>query len=148
MAYLKDISRLVEAQTSILPKGYGTGAIPASGIIAVDAQGFDRVCHVIQLGTMASGGGFDAEITESATAGGTYTLIASSGMTAITAANAKKVILIDVPVNSAKPFQKIRGTATTAGTVSIAVGATALLYRGSGMKPTTAEDVAQSVYVP
>ena len=106
MAYLKDIARLVEAQTSVLPKGYGTGAIPASGIIAVDAQGFDRVCHVIQLGTMASGGGFDAEITESATAGGTYTLIASSGMTAVTAANAKKVILIDVPVNSAKPFRR------------------------------------------
>jgi hypothetical protein len=53
-----------------------------------------------------------------------------------------------VPVNSAKPFQKIRATASTAGTVSIAVSATAMLYRGSGTKPTTAEDVAQAVYVP
>jgi hypothetical protein len=141
MATLKNLfSRLVEPQASVVP-GSKTNGITAT---AVDGSGFDRVAHVIQLGSFGTSAGFDAEITESATSGGSYTLIASSGMTAVTASAANKVVLIDVPVNSAKPFQKIRSTAATA---AIGVSVVALCYMGSGSKPTTAEDVAQSVYV-
>jgi hypothetical protein len=141
MAYLKNLSRLIEAQMSVVPGSKSTGAVTAT---AVDGQGFDRVQHVIALGSFGTSAGFDAEITESATSGGSYTLIASSGMTAVTGSAANKVILIDVPVNSAKPYQKIRSTANTA---AIGMSAVALCYNGSGTKPTTAEDVAQTVYV-
>jgi hypothetical protein len=142
MAQNKQISRLVEAQASVVPGSKSTGAITAT---AVDAQGFDRVQHVIQLGSFGTGASFDAEITESASSGGSYTIIASSGLTPITASGANKVVLVDVPVNSAKPYQKIRSTASTA---AIGMSVVALCYGGSGAKPTTAEDVAQSVFVP
>ena len=142
MAYLKQLSRLVEPQVAVVPGSKSTGAITA---VAVDGQGFDRIQHVIALGSYGTGASFDAEITESATSGGSYTLIATSGLTPVTAANANKVVLIDVPVNGAKPFQKIRATASTA---AIGMSAVALCYRGSGVKPTTAEDAAQSIFVP
>ena len=142
MAYLKNIQRLVEAQTSVVPGTKSTGAITP---VAVDAQGFDRALHVIELGAFGTSASFDAEITESATSGGAYTLIATSGMVAATAAKANKVILIDVPVNSAKPFQKIRATATTQ---TVGMSAVALLYGGSGTKPTTVEDSAETIFVP
>ena len=141
MAYLKNLLRLVEPQSAIVPGTKSTGAITS---VAVDAQGFDRVLHLIELGAFGASAGFDAEITESASAAGTYTLIASSGMVAATAAKANKVILIDVPVNSAKPFQKIRSTATTQ---TVGVSAAALCYGGSGTKPTTVEDTAETIFV-
>jgi hypothetical protein len=147
MATLGHLSRLVEPQVAVIPGKYGTGGLIASAIVAVDGQGFDRVCHNILTGTMAAGAGFDAEITESATAAGSYTLIANSGMAAIVGSTgAKKIIMIDVPVNSAKPFQKIRATASTTGTTLVSLSAIALCYGGSGTKPTTAEDVKEEVY--
>lgn len=141
MAYLKNLLRLVEPQSAIVPGTKSTGAITS---VAVDAQGFDRVLHVIELGAFGASASFDAEITESASAAGTYTLITSSGMVAATAAKANKVILIDVPANSAKPFQKIRSTATTQ---TVGVSAVALCYGGSGTKPTTVEDTAETIFV-
>ena len=137
----KQITAIAEPQVSVVP-GSKTNGITAT---AVDGQGFDRVCHVVQLGSFGTSAGFDAEITESATSGGSYTLIASSGMALVTGSAANTVILIDVPVNSSKPFQKIRSTATTA---AVGMSAVALCYLGTGTKPTTAEDVNQSVYVP
>lgn len=141
MAYLKNLGRLVEVQTAIVPGTKSTGAITA---VAVDATGFDRVRYAVEVGAFGASAGFDAEITESATSGGTYTIIASSGMTAITAAAANKVVMIDVPVNSSKPFQKVRSTATTQ---TVGVSAVALCYGGSGTKPTTEEDATQSIFV-
>ena len=141
MAYLKNIARLVEAQTAVVPGTKSTGAITPT---VVDGHGFDRVQYVVEVGAFATNAQFDAEITESATSGGSYTLITGSGMTAITAANANKVILIDVPVNGSKPYQKIRATATTQ---TVGMSAVALCYGGSGTKPTSAEDSAQSVFV-
>jgi hypothetical protein len=141
MAYTRNLTQRVEPQTSVVPGTKSTGAVTAT---AVDAQGFDRVLHVIELGAFGASASFDAEITESASSGGTYTLITGSGMTAATGAKANKVILIDVPVNSAKPFQKVRSTATTQ---TVGVSVVALLYGGSGTKPTTIEDSAETIFV-
>ena len=142
MPKLTNLSYYVNPQTAVVPGTKSTGAITAT---VVDASGgFDRVLHVIELGSFGTSAGFDAEITESATSGGSYTLIASSGITAVTAADANKVVLIDVPVNNAKPFQKIRSTASTA---AIGVSAVALCYSGSRLLGTTVGDAAQSVTV-
>jgi hypothetical protein len=141
MAYLKNLGRVVEVQQAVVPATKSTGALTP---VAVDAQGFDRVRYVVELGAFGTSASFDAEITESATSGGSYTLITGSGMTAATGAKASKVILIDVPVNSAKPYQKVRATATTQ---TVGVSAVALCYGGSGTKPTTEEDSAESIFV-
>lgn len=141
MAYLKNLGRFVEVQQAVIPATKSTGAITP---IVVDGSGFDRIRYVVELGAFGASAGFDAEITESATSGGTYTIIASSGMTAVTAAAASKVVLIDVPVNGSKPFQKVRATATTQ---TVGMSAIALCYAGSGTKPTTEEDATQTIFV-
>lgn len=142
MPRLESLSHYVEPQVAIVPGSKSTGAITA---VAVDgSKGYDRVCHAISLGAFGTGAVFDAEIVESASSGGTYTLIASSGMVAVTAAAANKVVLIDVPVNGAKPYQKVRSTASTA---AIGVSAVALCYNGTRPLGTTVEDAAQSVFV-
>jgi hypothetical protein len=141
MAYLKNLGRVVESQVAVVPGTKSTGAITA---VAVDGNGFDRIRYAVQLGAYGASASFDAEITESATSGGSYTLITGSGMTAATAAKANTIILIDVPVNGAKPYQKIRATATTQ---TVGMSAVALCYGGSGTKPTTEEDSAESIFV-
>lgn len=141
MPKFEKLSYYVNPQMAVVP-GSKTNGITA---VAVDASGgYDRVLFVIPLGSFGTSAGFDAEITESATSGGTYTLIASSGMALVTASAANKVILIDVPVNSSKPFLKIRSTATTA---AVGMGAVALCYNGTRPLGTAMEDVAQSVEV-
>jgi hypothetical protein len=137
MAYLKNLGRVVESQVAVVPGTKSTGAITA---VAVDGNGFDRIRYAVQLGAYGASASFDAEITESATSGGSYTLITGSGMTAATAAKANTIILIDVPVNGAK----IRATATTQ---TVGMSAVALCYGGSGTKPTTEEDSAESIFV-
>jgi hypothetical protein len=142
MPKFEKLSYYVVPQASIVPgsKTNGITAVAVNGSIGVD-----RVLHVIQLGSFGTNAAFDAEVVESATEGGAYTLVASSGLTAITAANANKVVLIDVPVNSAKPFQKIRSTAATA---AIGVSAVALCYNGTRPLGTALTDVCQDVFVP
>jgi hypothetical protein len=141
MPRFEKITYYVEPQVSVVPGSKNAGAITAT---AVDGNTFDRVCHVIQLGSFGTSAGFDAEITESASSGGSYTMITSSGMSLVTGSAANKVILIDVPVNGAKPFQKIRSTATTA---AVGVSVVALCYNGTRSLGDTQEDVAQAVFV-
>lgn len=142
MPKLEQLSYYVEAQASIVPGSKSTGAVTPT---AVDGSGgYDRIRHVIALGSFGTGGVFDCEITESATTGGTYTLITGSGITALTAASANKLVIVDAPVNNAKPFQKIRGTVSTA---AIGICAIAECYNGTRPLGSTQEDVAEEVTV-
>jgi len=141
--------RIEKLSDYIKPVKSVASAIPSSAavtVVAVDASGgFDRVCHILQLGAFGATGTFDAEVTESATSGGTYTLIASSGISALVSTGAGKTVIIDVPVNNSKPFQKIRATA---GVSTVAVGGVALMYNGSRVLPTAdAATVAENVFV-
>lgn len=143
MPKLEKLSYYVNPQVSVIPGSKSTGAITPS---VVDASGgYDRVVHVIALGAFGTSAGFDAEVTESATSGGTYTLIASSGMTLVTsAAGANKLFLLDVPVNPSKPYQKLRSTATTA---AVGMSAVAICYNGTRALGKAMEDVQQEVFV-
>lgn len=142
MPKFERLSYYVNPQLAIAPASLATAAATA---VAVDASGgFDRVCHIINVGTITTtGGSFDAEITESATSGGSYTLIASSGMVAVTNANQNKVILIDVPVNNAKPYQKIRATSVK----TVLASAVAICYNGTRPLGTSMGDVVEEVFV-
>ena len=110
------------------------GAITATEI---DCRGFDRVCHIINVGAIVSGGKLDYKVQEDAATGmANASDIAGAALTQVLAASgASKVYAIDVPVNPAKPFQK---AVATAGTANVTSGAVAVLYEGSGTFPKTA----------
>jgi len=103
----------------------------------IDCTGFDRVCHIINVGAMTATGTFDYKVQEdSATGMATAADITGAALTQVKAATgASKVYAIDIPVNPAKPFQK---AVAACGTADVTVGAIAVLYEGSGAFPKTA----------
>ncbi len=103
----------------------------------IDCTGFDRVCHIINVGAMTANGTFDYKVQEdSATGMATAADVTGAKLTQIKAATgASKVYAIDIPVNPAKPFQK---AVAACGTANVTVGAIAVLYEGSGTYPKTA----------
>ena len=103
----------------------------------IDCTGFDRICHIINVGAMTANGTFDYKVQEdSATGMATAADITGAALTQVKAATgASKVYAIDIPVNPAKPFQILAGSV---GTATFANGAVAILYEGSGTFPKTA----------
>ena len=103
----------------------------------IDCTGFDRVCHIINVGAMTATGTFDYKVQEdSATGMATAADVTGAALTQVKAATgANKVYAIDMPVNPAKPFQK---AVAACGTANVTVGAIAVLYEGSGTFPKTA----------
>lgn len=103
----------------------------------IDCTGFDRVCHIINVGAMTATGTFDYKVQEdSATGMATAADVTGAALTQVKAATgASKVYAIDIPVNPAKPFQK---AVAACGTANVTVGAIAILYEGSGTFPKTA----------
>lgn len=140
MPKLEKLSYYVNPQLAITAGSKSAGAVTAT---VVNGSSFDRVQYVITLGAFGTNAGYDASVTESATAGGSYTAIASSGMTAVTGAAANTLVIIDVPVNSAKPFQKLLSTASTAAVV---LSAQANCYNGTRQLGTTLGDVTEEVF--
>lgn len=103
----------------------------------IDCTGFDRVCHIITVGAMATGATLDYKVQEAAATGmGSAADVTGAALTQIAAASgASKVYAIDMPVNAARPFQK---AIAAAGTDVVVSGAIAILYEGSGTFPKTA----------
>ena len=103
----------------------------------IDCTGFDRICHIINVGAMTATGTFDYKVQEdSATGMSSAADVTGAALTQVLAASgASKVYAIDMPVNPAKPFQK---AVAACGTANVTVGAIAVLYEGSGTFPKTA----------
>ena len=103
----------------------------------INCAGFDRICHIINVGAMTANGTFDYKVQEdSATGMANAADVTGAKLTQIKAATgASKVYAIDIPVNPAKPFQK---AVAACGTANVTVGAIAVLYEGSGTFPKTA----------
>ena len=103
----------------------------------IDCTGFDRVCHIINVGAMEATGTFDYKVQEDAATGmASAADVTGAALTQVLAATgASKVYAIDIPVNPAKPFQK---AVAACGTANVTVGAIAVLYEGSGTFPKTA----------
>ena len=117
---------------SILPVVSNTELTEA----VIDCTGFDRVCHIIAVGAIATGGKLDYKVEESAKSdGSSASAITGAALTQITDTGGSKIYAIDVPVNPAKPYQIAVGVAATA---NVAVSAVAVLYEGSGTFPKTA----------
>ena len=117
---------------SILPVVSDTALTEA----VIDCTGFDRVCHIIAVGAIASGGTLEYSVTESAASNGdNATDVTGAALTQVVEAGKENVYAIDIPVNPAKPYQIAVGVAATA---NVAVSAVAVLYEGSGTFPKTA----------
>jgi hypothetical protein len=117
---------------SIVPVSSNT----ALNEVVIDCAGFDRVCHIIATGAIATGGKLDYKVEESANSNGSSaSAITGAELTQITDTGGSKIYAIDVPVNPAKPYQIAVGVAATA---DVAVSAVAVLYKGSGTFPKTA----------
>lgn len=102
----------------------------------IDCTGFDRVCHIINVGTIATGGKLDYKVTESAKSdGSSASAITGAELTQVVEAGKENVYAIDIPVNPAKPYQLAVGVAASA---NVNVGAVAVLYEGSGTFPKVA----------
>lgn len=107
----------------------------------IDCTGFDRICHIINVGAMTANGTFDYKVQEdSATGMATAADITGAALTQVKAATgASKVYAIDIPVNPAKPYQVAVGAAASA---NVNVCAVAVLYEGSGAFPKDAAEEA------
>ena len=104
--------------------------------VVIDCAGFDRVCHIIAVGAIATGGKLDYKVTESAASNGANaTNVTGAELTQVAEAGKEKIYAIDIPVNPAKPYQVAVGAASVA---NVNVGAIAVLYEGSGTFPKTA----------
>ena len=103
----------------------------------IDCTGFDRICHIVNVGAMTATGTFDYKVQEdSATGMSSAADVTGAALTQVLAASGGgKVYAIDLPVNPAKPFQK---AVAACGTANVTVGAIAVLYEGSGTYPKTA----------
>ena len=101
----------------------------------IDCRGFDRVCHIINVGAIVSGGKLDYKVQEAAASNGTFGDIEDAELTQVEYAGSSNVYAIDIPVNPLKPFQKAVATAATQNVTS---GAVAVLYEGSGTFPKVA----------
>ena len=103
----------------------------------IDCTGFDRICHIVNVGAMTATGTFDYKVQEdSATGMSSAADVTGAALTQVLAASGGgKVYAIDLPVNPAKPFQK---AVAACGTANVTVGAIAVLYNGSGTFPKTA----------
>ena len=130
---MEEFGRYVKIVNAIVPVAGTTGH--ATTASAVDARQYDRVAFIIMTGAMQAASIMEMQATESATSSGTYTVVAGSKLTNITSAGASKIYLVDVPVASAKPYLKLRGTAGTAGPQQVA--ACAVLYKGNVINPVT-----------
>jgi len=102
----------------------------------IDCRGFDRVCHIINVGAIVSGGKLNYKVQEAAATGmSNASDVTGAALTQVVEAGKEKVYAIDIPVNPLKPFQKAVATAATQNVTS---GAVAVLYEGSGTYPKTA----------
>ena len=132
------ITSYVKFIQGVIPMSAASGA--KNGRV-IDCQGFDRACHVLDVGILPSTGSARASIWESATSGGTYTIISGTLISTIASIGGTAAYCIDVPVNVAKPYQKSLTTlATPAG-----FGGIVVLYSGTRLLPPTQEKTATVV---
>ena len=123
-------------RTKIVPSIVPVVSSSALTEVVIDCTGFDRVCHIIAVGAIATGGKLDYKVTESAASdGANATDVTGAALTQVLEAGKEKIYAIDIPVNPAKPYQIAVGVAATA---NVAVSAVAVLYEGSGTFPKTA----------
>jgi hypothetical protein len=102
---------------------------------AVDMQGWDGCMFVFQIGTVASGGTYDARIVSSANANMSgATNIANAALVQVTSATPNASFIIDVY----RPSDRYLRSATQPATAAVLHTSTSIRYRRTGILPPTA----------
>ena len=136
----ESITSYVDINQTLAPLSYAAGGVTEE---VLDCSGASRALHIINLGTMEHNVAttVTASIWESATSGGTYSLI-SGTLTTMATTGTGEAYAIDVPVNKDKVYQKCISTANDGWCVFATVG---LAYAGSGSFPKTSENTVTVV---
>lgn len=102
---------------------------------AVDGTAAGRCSFLLTTGAASATGTLDMKIQSSATSGGSYADVTSAAIVQIVAAScANKQYMIDIAVDSAKPFMK---AVVVTGTAAIVNSVVAMLYRFVNPPATT-----------
>lgn len=137
---METLTSYVKVAQSLSPLSVASGGATET---AVDCRGFSRACHVLNVGTMGgASAAVYASVWECATADGTYTVISGTKTTVANSAGASEPYIIEVPVNVAKPYQKM---ITTAGAAWSELGGIALLFGGSNLLPPSQTNTVTAV---
>jgi hypothetical protein len=101
----------------------------------MDMQGWDGIQYVFSLGTIASGGTFDARIVSSPNLNMSgATNITSAALVQVTSATPNNAWIIDVY----RPADRYLRSATQPATAACLISAVATRYRRTGILPATA----------
>ena len=134
---LTSVSKFTQA---ITPLSNAAGAVTGT---AVNAAGFDRALFLIDVGTMANGGAtLVMAVDQNNTSGTSGSQISGSLDTVAATSGASETYGIDVPVDPDYPWLTLK---STAGTGFVNVGASVILYNGSGLFPKTNQNTAKVV---
>jgi hypothetical protein len=102
---------------------------------AMDMLGWDGIQYVFSLGTIASGGTFDARIVSSANANMSgATNITNAALTQVVSATPNNAFIIDVY----RPSDRYLRSATQPATAATLLCSVATRYRRTGILPATA----------
>ena len=123
----------VKIVMAVVPSAGSVGALVAT---EVNGNGYGRATFVFTTGACGTGATLTPKIQNSATSGGSFADISGATLTQIIAATgANKQFVIDLPVNSARPYMQVVGTI---GVQTIANSCIALLYNGITFPDPTA----------
>lgn len=101
----------------------------------MDMQGWDGCMYIFQIGTVASGGTFDARIVSSANANMSgATNVTNAALTQVTSATPNNAFIIDVY----RPSDRYLRSATQPATAAVLHTSVAIRYRRTGILPASA----------
>ncbi len=130
MSSTVSITSVTKITQAISPLSNAAGAVAGTSI---DARGFDRVCFVMEIGTMANAGATMVyAVDQNDTSGTSGAQISGTLSTIAATSGASESYPVDVAVDPDTPFLTLK---STAGTGWVEVGGTAILYNGSGLYP-------------
>ena len=100
-----------------------------------DMQGWDGICYLFNIGTMAAGATFDARIMSSANSNFSgNSNVANAALTQVANTSNTSLSIIDVY----RPSDRYLKSVTTPATANVTFGSIAIRYRRSGVLPPTA----------
>lgn len=136
-------TRLSDKVKAVLACVPSAGAATAMTAVEVNGTGYDRALYILQTGAQATGGTMTLKIQDSATSGGTFADLTDAALANLGASSGSKVYVLDVPVISTRPFQKIVGVI---GTDTIANSIVCILYKGKNY-PVATSYATQAIVV-
>jgi hypothetical protein len=136
---LADKIKVVQAA---VPAVVGVGAVTP---VEVVGTGYDRALYIVYTGATGAGAStMSFKIQDAAPSGGALADLPNAVSAGLTkAAHANKVEVYDVPVNPARPFQKVTAAV---GTDTWAVAVICVLYKGKNY-PVAASYAAEAVVI-